>query len=67
MRIVYVIAPSIALVLILVTMLFVTSIETPRSVHCSDCPSKTCLCIQDNTDKWMLSPEVGDVDEGHQQ
>ena len=29
-------------------------------VHCSDCPSAECLCIQDVDGNWMLSPEVGE-------
>lgn len=66
MRLVYVIAPTIALILMLVMILFVTNTETIRSEHCEDCPSETCLCIQgtvDNSSEWMLSPEVGDTDE----
>lgn len=63
MRIVYIIAPVVAIILMLTMILFVTNIETPHSIHCSDCPSEKCLCIQDNGGEWMLSPEVGDVDE----
>jgi|APSaa5957512535_1039671.scaffolds.fasta_scaffold184995_2 hypothetical protein len=33
------------------------------SPHCKDCPSETCLCIQDVDGVWMLSPEVGDASE----
>lgn len=63
MKIVYIIAPAIAIVLMLVMILFVTNIELQNPDHCSDCPSETCLCIQGNEGEWMLSPEVGDVDE----
>ena len=63
MRIVYIVAPAIALILMLAMLLFVTNIETPHSIHCNDCPSEKCLCIQGNGGEWMLSPEVGDVDE----
>ena len=34
-----------------------------RSVHCLDCPSETCLCIETIDGEWVLSPEVGDAEE----
>ena len=38
-------------------------LELDTSPHCKDCPSETCLCIQDVDGAWMLSPEVGDTNE----
>lgn len=65
LRVVYIIAPFLALVLISV-MIFGTSEGDARSPHCEDCPSETCLCIRAITtdgEKWMLSPETGDEEE----
>ena len=47
-----------------VVMVFALSIDWLKGVdHCEDCPSVTCLCIQNVDGSWVLSPEVGDTKE----
>lgn len=29
-------------------------------IHCSDCPSEKCICIQGEGGVWYISPEVGE-------
>jgi len=29
-------------------------------VHCVDCPSEKCICIQGADGEWYISPEVGE-------
>ncbi len=29
-------------------------------VHCADCPSEKCVCIQGKGGVWYISPEVGE-------
>ena len=65
MRKVYIVAPVLTLMLFGTMILFTNSSKTVEAIHCKDCPSETCLCIEgkiDNSEVWMLSPEVGDAD-----
>ena len=29
-------------------------------IHCVDCPSEKCICIQGETGEWYVGPEVGE-------
>ena len=29
-------------------------------IHCVECPSEKCICIQGETGEWYISPEVGE-------
>ena len=29
-------------------------------VHCIECPSEECICIQGKDEVWYISPEVGE-------
>tara|TARA_B100000927_G_C16057233_1_gene305634 strand:+ start:231 stop:404 length:174 start_codon:yes stop_codon:yes gene_type:complete len=29
-------------------------------IHCGDCPSEECVCIQGKDQVWYISPEVGE-------
>ena len=29
-------------------------------IHCADCPSEECICIQGENGLWYISPEVGE-------
>ena len=48
---------------ILLSIVYALVSYTQDTNHCSDCPSITCLCIQNNDGTWVLSPEVGDAED----
>ena len=63
MRKVYIISPVAALLIMAIMIFSLPSSKAVGTIHCEDCPSETCLCIQDVEGNWMLCPEVGDADE----
>lgn len=55
---------TIAILMVGFLLLYLWSgTQSETSPHCRDCPGETCLCIlgvEGDTEKWMLSPEVGE-------
>ena len=55
---------DLLVVVVVVVVVLALSIDWLKGVdHCEDCPSVTCLCIQNVDGSWVLSPEVGDAEE----
>lgn len=60
MNILYVVGPLFAIFAMLMMIALTPSTDPYDEVHCDDCPSVECQCIQDVKGNWMLSPEVGE-------
>jgi len=49
-----------------VLLLAVSCVSYPKyasekaKIHCADCPSEKCICIQGEDNAWYISPEVGE-------